>query len=53
MLAGSPPRDLGKFVPSDLLNRSVLEANPIDSIKLKPAPGTCVSASFSEGSMVM
>src|SRR5436853_4916693 len=43
ILAGCPPIVVGRFVPSDLVKRSAFDAIPIDSIKLKPAPGTCRS----------
>src|ERR1700680_4668930 len=52
MLEDSPPIDLGRLVPSERVKRSALEALPMDSIKLNPAPGTGNNASFSEGSIV-
>src|SRR5271163_2542381 len=51
-LAGVPPIEVGRFVPSERVKRSAFEASPCCSSKLKPAPGTCSSASFSEGSDV-
>src|SRR6267378_7791756 len=52
MLEGVPPMVVGMFVPSERVKRSAFDAMPMDSIKLNPAPGTCSSASFSDGSMV-
>src|SRR5271170_7431420 len=51
-LAGVPPSATGKFVPSERVKRQVFEDKPMDSKRDNPAPGTWVSASFSDGSMV-
>src|SRR5713226_1280610 len=53
MLAVVPPKGMGQVVPLALVNRPALEDLPVSSLRLKPAPGTCVSASFSQGSRVM
>ena len=42
-----------RCVPSVRVKRQFLQAMPICSIMVKPAPGTYSSASFSDGSMVM
>ena len=52
MLSGAIPIGAASWVPSVLLNRLVLLANPIDSIWVRPAPGTIKRASFSLGSIV-
>ena len=40
MLDGVPPMADGVVMPSARVKRSAFELMPMDSIKLKPAPGT-------------
>ena len=47
------PGSVPSLVPSVRVKRCALQAKPSCSYKVKPAPGTLVSASFSDGLKVM